>query len=710
VTGGPATSDKGGRPRRFSWRRLALGAGALVVVIAVGSAATLWELDRRHPPTLEPSGRSSVMVVDRAGTLLRPFTTPAGRWRLPVTSDDVDPRYLELLLAYEDKRFHEHFGVDPWAMIRAAGQFLATGQIVSGGSTLTMQTARLLDDRHERTLDRKLVEMAHALQLERRLSKDEILDRYLALAPFGGNLEGVRAASLAYFGREPARLTLGQAALLVALPQAPESRRPDRHPERARAARDRVLDRVAEAGAITRHEAEEAKRERVPTARRPVPMHAPHLARRLVTTEPDVAIHQTTLDARLQRELETLAGEWTATLGPYLSAAILVADMESGEIRATVGSADFLSTNRQGHIDMTRAVRSPGSTLKPFIYGLAFEGGIAHPETLIEDRPIRFGDYRPENFDDTFHGTVTIREALEASLNVPAVAVLDAIGPNRLAVRLKGAGATIRLPRIEAPSLAIGLGGLGLTLEDLAGLYTALARGGQPIALRAVAMDETSDPAAGTGERLLDRRAAWLVADVLRGTPPPENARGGEIAYKTGTSYGYRDAWAVGFDGKTVVAVWVGRPDAAPVPGLTGRTAAAPLLFDAFARVSPVRRPLAAPPEGTLVADTGTLPRPLRRFRDPRMPGRDPARPGLTIAYPPDGATVALSGPGGSRQKLAVKVEGPAERLVWLVDGRPIAVPAHRRGAQIDIARLGDVRITVLDPAGGSDSVTVTVE
>ncbi|MGX1308307.1 penicillin-binding protein 1C [Amorphus suaedae] len=704
MTGTPGAARPRRRGRRLAFA--AVAAGALVAVAAIGAMA----VDARHPPTLDPVGRPSVMVLARDGTLLRPFTTQAGRWRLPVAVDDVDPRYLELLFAYEDKRFRAHAGVDPRAMLRAVWQAATSGGIVSGGSTLTMQTARLLEDRHERTLDRKLVEMVHALQLERRLTKDEILERYLALAPFGGNLEGVRAASLAYFGREPTRLTLGQAALLVALPQAPEGRRPDRHPEAARAARDRVLDRVAAAGAISQADADEAKRERVPTARRPVPMLAPHLARRLVAGDPETAIHRTTLDARVQRELETLARERADTLGPGISTAILVADAESGEILASVGSADFLSTARQGHVDMTRAIRSPGSTLKPFIYGLAFEAGLAHPETLIEDRPIRFGDYRPENFDDVFHGTVTIREALERSLNVPAVAVLDAIGPNRLAVRLRGTGATLKLPRIEAPSLAIGLGGVGLTLEDLAHLYVALARGGAPVRLHAQPLADGVDPARGAGDRLFDRRAAWLVADALRGTPPPQNARGGEIAYKTGTSYGYRDAWSVGFDGRTVVAVWVGRPDSAPVPGLTGRIAAAPLLFDAFARVSPARTPLTAAPAGTLIADTGSLPIPLRRFRDPNRPEHDPARPGLVIAFPPDGATVALSEPGGGRQPLSVKVEGAADRLVWLVDGRPIAVPAHRRGTQIAIDHAGPVRITVLDPEGRSDSVTVTVE
>lgn len=702
------TTDKRKSGRRARWLAIAGGTLALAVVAA---GFTLAELDRRYPPTLNPVGRPSVMVLDRNGELLRPFTTEAGRWRLPVEVDEVDGRYLKLLMAYEDGGFRNHFGIDPGAMVRAAWQALTSGKIISGGSTLTMQTARLLEDRHERTMSRKLAEMVRAVQLERRLSKDEILKRYLALAPFGGNLEGVRAASLAYFGREPSRLTLGQAALLVALPQAPESRRPDRHPEDARAARDRVLDRVAGEGAITQEEADAAKHERVPTGRRPVPMHAPHLARRLITAEPASDIHTTTIDGRLQAKLETLVAERAQELGPYLSIAILVVDHQTGEILADVGSADFLSTPRQGHIDMTRAVRSPGSTLKPFIYGLAFEAGLANPETLIEDRPTRFGDYRPENFDDEFHGTVTIREALERSLNVPAVAVLDSVGANRLAVRLRDAGVTLKLPRIEAPSLAIGLGGVGLTLEGLAHLYTALARGGEPIALSAGAVPGGAGDAEPTaGSRLLEKAPAWQIADVLNGTPPPKNARGGGIAYKTGTSYGYRDAWAVGFDGRYVVAVWVGRPDSAPVPGLTGRTAAAPLLFDTFTRISPALTPLPGPPPGALIAATGDLPAPLRHFRNPRAPDLTPGRTPLAISYPPNGATIALEAPDGSRQPLSVKVDGGPERLVWLVDGRPIPVAPYRRQASIPLERSGPVRITVLDQDGASDSVTVFVE
>ncbi|GAB5375199.1 MAG: hypothetical protein AcusKO_16610 [Acuticoccus sp.] len=237
----------------------------------------------------------SPVVLDRDGALLRAFTVDEGRWRLPVAPADVDPRFVDLLVAYEDQRFFQHAGVDPRAIGRAAWQALTAGRVVSGASTLTMQTVRLLTDRRERSAPRKLLEMWRALQWERTLDKTAILTRYLHAAPYGGNIEGVRAASLAYFSREPVRLTLAQAALLVALPQSPEARRPDRHPEAARAARDRVLDRLAARGVLEAGEVAIAKREGVPTRRRPVPRLAPHLSRRLVAAAPDAAAHATTL-------------------------------------------------------------------------------------------------------------------------------------------------------------------------------------------------------------------------------------------------------------------------------------------------------------------------------------------------------------------------------------------------------------------------------
>ncbi|MBU1173944.1 MAG: penicillin-binding protein 1C, partial [Alphaproteobacteria bacterium] len=411
-----------------NWRnRLRLAAGtALACVLAVAAGVQVLEAELRRigPPPLAAGDTVSTVVLDRAGMLLRAFTTQEGRWRLPITRDEVDPRYLEMLFAFEDKRFYRHGGVDPLAVLRAGWQLLSHGRIVSGGSTLTMQVARLLEQRHQRTPGGKLHQMFRAVQLERHLSKAQILDLYLRLAPFGGNLEGVRAASLAYFGKEPRRLSLGQAALLVALPQSPEARRPDIVGNDARAARSRVLVQAQRAGLISEAARVRAAAEVIPSGRLAFPKLAPHLGEAELAADRAKAVHRLTIDKGLQASLESLAERHAPLLGRRLSAAILVVENETGKVLAHVGSAGFLDDDRFGAIDMVRAVRSPGSALKPVIYGMAFDNGIVHPETLIEDRPTRFGSYAPKNFDDDFHGTVTVGEALARSLNIPAVKVL----------------------------------------------------------------------------------------------------------------------------------------------------------------------------------------------------------------------------------------------------------------------------------------------
>jgi penicillin-binding protein 1C len=648
----------------------------------------------------------STLVVDRDGKLLRPYTTPQGRWRLPATREHVDPRFLTLLLAYEDKRFGAHRGVDLFALGRASAQLIGHGRIVSGASTISMQVARLLEPRAERSFTAKLRQMVRAVEIERALSKDEILALYLSLAPYGGNLEGVRAASLAYFGKEPRRLTLGEAALLVALPQSPEQRRPDRASEAARRARDRVLDRAAAAGLVPADEIERARHEPVPEARRPMPMLAPHAADAVVATVPDRRLHRLTIDAALQANLEELARERARALGPEISVAILAVDHATGEVLARVASADYFDLRRAGQVDMTAAVRSPGSTLKPFIYGLGFEDGLIHPDTLIDDRPIRFGGYAPENFDLVFQGTVTVRRALQLSLNVPAVAVLDKVGASRFAARLAQAGAAVTLPPGEAPGLAMGLGGVGVTLGDLVALYAGLARLGTTVAVT----ERVTGEEAPTPRRLLDAAAAWYVGQVLLGTPPPENAAGGRIAFKTGTSYGYRDAWAVGFDGKRTIGVWVGRPDGAPVPGLVGRVAAAPILFDAFARTGKLPAPLPAAPKGVLVAATGKLPPPLQRFRPGALAGAG-TEPPLRIMFPPDGARLELAGDGsGKPDPIALKVTGGAGTLTVLVNGLPLAASPGRRTLFFEPEGPGFVRLTVMDGRGATDSVVVRLQ
>src|SRR5262245_4986443 len=696
----------GGAPSRSRRRLRASLAAAFVATIAAVAAGGYW-IASLDPVPLGKALAYSNLVVDRDGKLLRAYLTPEGRWRLPATRENVDPRFLALLLAYEDRRFGAHHGIDPLALARAFAQLVGHGRVVSGASTITMQVARLLEPRAERSFAAKLRQMVRAVELERALSKDEILALYLSLAPYGGNLEGARAASLAYFGKEPRRLTLGEAALLVALPQSPERRRPDRSMAAARSARDRVLDRVAAAGAVPRDEVERAKREPVPEGRRPLPMLAPHAADAALASAPDRGVHRLTIDAALQRNLEELARERARTLGPDISVAILAVDHASGEVLARVASADYLDIRRAGQVDMTAALRSPGSTLKPFIYGLGFEDGLVHPDTLIEDRPARFGGYAPENFDLTFQGTVTVRRSLQLSLNVPAVAVLDKVGANRFAARLEQAGGSFGLPQGEVPGLAIGLGGVGVTLRDLVALYAGLARLGTTVALTERVVDGAEAP---SPRRLLDAPAAWYVGSILLGTPPPENAAGGRIAFKTGTSYGYRDAWAVGFDGKRTIGVWVGRPDGAPVPGLVGRVAAAPILFDAFARTGKLPAPLAPAPKGTLVAATGKLPPPLQRFRPSALAGEG-ADAQLRIMFPPNGARLELASDGtGKPDPIALKVAGGSGALTVLVNGMPLPASASRRTLFFEPDGPGFVRLTVIDGRGATDSVLVRLQ
>jgi len=680
---------------------LALGIGAAVFAAWVVSLG---------PLPLAAARQVSTTIVDRNGKLLRAYAMADGRWRLPVDArKDVDPTYLNLLLAYEDRRFRDHHGVDPLALSRAALQLISRGHIISGGSTITMQLARLMEPRRERSVYAKLRQIVRAIEIERELDKDQILNLYLAMAPFGGNLEGVRAASIAYFGKEPKRLTLAEAALLVALPQSPETRRLDRYPDAARAGRDRVLARMVEEQVIAPEEAIQAESVPVPKLRKPMPILAPHSADQAIANVRDKPVIKLTLDANLQKVLEPLARDRALALGPNISVAIIAVDNESGDVLARVGSPDYFDAMRSGQIDMSRAVRSPGSTLKPFIYGLAFEDGFVHPESLIDDRPIRFGAYAPENFDMTFQGTVPVKKALQLSLNVPAIALLDRVGASRLASRLRQAGGNLVLPKDEAPGLAMGLGGVGVTLQDLAMLYAGFPRLGTTRPLREIIAvgEDTREPL-----RLMDRAAAWQVGSVLLGTPPPENGAGGRIAFKTGTSYGYRDAWSVGFDGRMTIAVWVGRPDGAPVPGLVGRSAAAPILFDAFARSGKLPLALPKPPKGALVvASNAKLPLPVRRFRPMGELVRTGGEHALHIQFPLDGSRIDVDRSTGSEAAaMPIKVSGGVLPMTMLVNGRAVGEIDGRRQRLIDPPGPGFARLTVIDAVGAADTVVVRIQ
>lgn len=689
------------------WKAI-IGIGTSLTLMGV-LAAGLTIADRAYPPPLEGAGIASAEVLDADGELLRAFATPEGRWRLRTNVDDVDPRFLNMLVAYEDRRFYDHAGVDPIALGRAAFQLLTNGRIVSGASTLSMQVARLIEPRERRSFSAKLLQIARAIQIERRLGKQEILGLYLTHAPYGGNLEGVRAASLAYFGKEPRRLTVSEASLLVALPQAPEARRPDRNPRLAQSARERVLTRPAVADVTGQGEAVRASGEPVPLRRLQLPAHAAHLAEAAIRKHPKAQEYRSTLKRSIQQKLEDVAREASAKLAPKVSLAIVMADATTGAIVGEVGAADFFDAGRSGWIDMTRRLRSPGSTLKPFIYGLAFEQGLVAQETIIEDRPADFFGYRPKNFDMSYQGDVTVRQALQLSLNVPAVRLLEAVGPSRLMIRFRRAGVLPVLPLKDAPGLAIALGGVGITLKDLVQAYAALANGGQPVQL-GNGLDEEPGPL--DNQPLLERQAVWSVTNVLSDVLPPTGNRKIGIAYKTGTSYGYRDAWSVGYDGRYVMGVWVGRPDNGAVPEISGYQTAAPVLFEAFSRsgVAITQHPPAPP--GALRLAQSELPVGLRRFAVTasgliRTSGGDAAP---QIVYPPEGAKVDLGASTGEISPLVLKLQGGRPPFRWLANGKPLSDLSRRRTNMWKPEGAGFSTLTVIDAAGRAASVRVLVE
>jgi penicillin-binding protein 1C len=672
-----------------------------MIVLCLGVAVAYRALP---VPPLHHGRDVSVLVLASGGSILRGFLSTDGKWRLPVEPEKVDPFYRRMLVAAEDSRFAWHPGVDPLAVLRASAQLALTGHIVSGASTLTMQVARLLKP-HPRSLPAKLGEMAKALALERRVSKDQVLGLYLTLAPFGGNLEGVRAASLAYFGKEPARLSPAECALLVAIPRSPERLRPDRHPEAARAGRDRVLRHMATAGVISPVALAEARAENIPRVRLAMPFRAPHLARALLNEDPAAASHPTTIDPLLQQRVEDLLKREALALDPDAAIAAIIVDHSDRRVLAYAGSADFNAVARRGTLDMVRAVRSPGSALKPFIYAMAFDRLIIHPETLLEDRPRRFGDYAPSDFDGRFQGDVTARQALQYSLNLPAVAVLDRLGPGRFTAALAAAGVRLRLPEPTVdPGLALALGGAGITLADLVRLYAALSNGGEVTPLR-----YRSDEAPVAGTPIFGPLGAWYVNDILAEAPPPpgvlpaEIRRGRRLAFKTGTSYGYRDFWALGYDPEVTIGVWAGRPDGTPMPGRSGRLTAAPILFKIADLLGPApRRSEAPPPPGALRAARNDLPARLQRLDPNPLPKAAASGGGPQIVYPPDGALIEWRG-----EELPLEAVGGSRPFRWLVDGKPLPSTPPRRPIYWQPEGVGFVRLTVIDGQGRSAHSTV---
>ncbi|MCX6998662.1 MAG: transglycosylase domain-containing protein [Kiritimatiellaeota bacterium] len=573
---------------------------------------------------------AAVVLCDREGTPLRVRLGPRDQDCRPIYQPQRDDWIVKAIVAAEDRRFWRHGGVDPAAVLRAAWLDVTRLRKVSGASTLSMQVIRLAQPR-PRTLWAKIIEIFRALQMERLLSKDEILTQYLNRTPFGANLVGIEAASRRYFGKGPEDLSLAEAALLAGVPQSPARLRPDRRMARARQRQAYVLDRMVASGCITAEQRCASLSQQLVLRSETRPFRAPHFcdlaearlaAARFVggtsatlqsgeapslrstsrrargaggsardrPPAPEIAV-RTTLDPKWQRVAEEALRRHAVGLmaGEIRGGAVVILEVQTGAVRALVGSPDFFDQRHQGQVNAALAARSAGSTLKPFAFALAFDRGLATPGTVLADVPRNFGDYRPDNFDKHFRGLLSARDALILSLNLPALEIEQAVGQPVLWRTLRQLG----LETIEQPAAHYGmglvLGNAEVRLLDLANAYACLARGGE---WRPVRVFE--DAVAAAGRRLFSPEACWLVADALGGQERALDATGHAadvrlppLAWKTGTSSGFHDAWTVAFNPEIVIGVWAGNPDGAGSDLLVGKKVAAPVVWEIFRRLYP---------------------------------------------------------------------------------------------------------------------------
>lgn len=565
----------------------------LLILLCVGCFG-LFLANRLYPlPSQLINVEESYRIYDRYQQPLRFYTTSDGYWRFKADSDAIAPEFIEMLVRFEDKRFWQHHGVDLLAVSRAIGQRLSSGRVLSGASTISMQLARLIEPK-PRTVGNKIREMFRAWQIEWYLDKKTIMDLYLTYAPYGGNIQGVEAASLFYFGVPASDLTVSQSALLVSLPQNPERLRPDRYPNRAQQRRDLNLSRLTDQQVLDEEAFTLALAEPVPQGRLVTPQQAEHESaylRRTASHYPDPVV-RSTLSRELQGKIEVLAANLQKALPLGSTVSIAIAERRHMELMAYVGTGDFSATQFAGQSDMLRAVRSPGSTLKPAIYAMAISDGWLHPKTLIADNRRAYSDYVPENFDGEFGGQISISEALIYSRNSPAIKVLKRLGAKYFATTMGEQGIALLLPgrqKLEQATLPIAVGGVGITMQDLLELYGCLANQGlcQPL----TDIHNTHLPMSKEQTRWISPESAWAISQILLQMPraiSPDRSivrdhfRMPKVAYKTGTSYGYRDAWAVGYDENWVIAVWVGRPDGGFQPAIMGLDSAVPILFSSF--------------------------------------------------------------------------------------------------------------------------------
>jgi len=587
--------DRAGSRLRTVARR---AAGILGPPIALFFALSLiFPLPRER---LDPP--ASTRILDASSTTRRMYVSSEDVHRLPVSLDEISPHLVAATVAFEDRWFRFHPGLNPVATVRALVMNLRAGRIVSGGSTITQQVARLIENR-PRTLGAKMIEAFRALQLELRFSKRRILEYYLNLAPYGGNIQGVEAAALLYYGKPASELGPGEAALLAVLPNSPTSLRPDRNPEGARQRRDELLRRMLRIGRLDEEQFRLAGETPVPDQRHTLPFGTPHLGDMLRERHgSDAGDLTTTIVPATQHLAEELLERHLRNLRPHgiTNGAVVVIENATRSVTALVGSAGYFNRSIDGQVNGAAAPRSPGSTLKPFAYALALDAGQISPSTLLPDIPITIAGYTPQNYDGGYRGAVTATEALVHSMNVPAVNVVLDLGADRFHAFLQRGGLSTLSQPWEHYGLSLVLGGVGVNLLDLTNLYATLARGGvwQPARLL------TSDPLP-EGRAILSPGAAYIITDILSQLRRPDFPAAWEfsvnlprLAWKTGTSYGHRDAWSVGYNPAFTIGVWLGNFSGQGSPALIGADAAAPLLFDLATALEPDAGSWFAPPAG----------------------------------------------------------------------------------------------------------------
>ncbi|MGB2770384.1 MAG: penicillin-binding protein 1C [Candidatus Zixiibacteriota bacterium] len=558
----------------------------ILTVIPLGFLllVALFPLDRErlNKPT-------SQAVYDMQGQLLRAFLSPDDKWRMPCRLDEVSPYLKEALITVEDRFFYYHPGINPWSLVRAVYLNIKHRKILSGGSTITMQVARMMEHR-ERTLLSKTVEMIRALKLELCYSKDEILEFYFNMAPYGGNVEGVEAACYFYFRKSPAQISLGQAALLVAIPNSPERLNPQKYPKRVREKRDKVLKYLLQRDVIADEEYLRAVEEEIAIENPSMPFAAAHFTDLMHGRHPNQVRLHSTLDREIQGKCEDILREHLSKWGNrgITNGAVVVLENKTNSLRALVGSYDFFDDANSGQVNGATSPRSPGSTLKPLLYAYGIDRGLITPSAMLYDVPVNYAGYVAENYDGKYHGVVTVREALVRSLNVPAALLLAEVGVWDFISFLRQGGISTIEPKKTSYGLSLILGGCEVRLVELANFYSTLANGGRFRQIRYLANQPVEE-----GREILSEGASYIVTELLTEVVRPDlpaywefSLHRPKVAWKTGTSYGHRDAWSIGYTRGFTVGVWTGNFNGQDARELVGAQVAAPILFDLLNAIS----------------------------------------------------------------------------------------------------------------------------